>query len=85
MNEQDRITQETDDTDGQSMKWSDATVKSDVVPVGDSETPDESDDTDGQSMKWSDATVKSDVVPVGDSETSDESDDTDGNTAVSKH
>lgn len=47
MNEQDRIQPERDDIEGQSMRWSDATVKSDVVPVGDGETSDESDDTDG--------------------------------------
>jgi hypothetical protein len=74
-----------DDTEGNKAMWSDATVKSDVVPVGGAEPAEEPDDTEGNKAMWSDATVKSDVVPVGGAEPAEEPDDTEGNAARGRY
>ena len=45
---------ETDDTEGQGLKYSDATIKHDVIPVGpttDTDKTDETDDTEGNAIK----------------------------------
>jgi hypothetical protein len=69
---------ETDDTEGNSMHWSDAEVKHDVTPIGTKSDPQEVDDTEGNNMHWSDAEVKHDVTPVR-TKTDTEADDTEGN------
>jgi hypothetical protein len=56
---------EPDDTEGSYQRWSDASIKHDVMPVTGKTDKPETDDTEGhRPFAWSDAGIKHDVTPV---------------------